>query len=300
MKVNITCFSTKKAASLLHCHHSISPERALSFHPRFPNQNGTLPNPKDTIHTLCTNRARSVSANFTTFSPTSSPFFTGGKMAPSNSCLTTALYTTEPKDQQPSELSEVLGWNDNKLEIVHDYIQRLFPLPELSPYNPTAPVLTEDLFMAFRSSDERGTHLRSNLRRAFDRMCKFYGFRVQRGGPDGNEVELIRLMSYRDRFRNWVKPYNHNHARITRIIRCLRILGLDADAAAFWTALESLTSTEPYQGIILSTSVVMWKRAAKRPLYLAPSDYNMDGRAAERGAKFLVEFEENRKGREKP
>ena len=63
-------------------------------------------------------------------------------------------------------LDEVLQWSDRNLEYRHDFIQHLFPLPEPSPVNPEAPILTKEVRDAFISRPE----LRDNLRRALVRM----------------------------------------------------------------------------------------------------------------------------------
>ncbi|MDP3593898.1 opioid growth factor receptor-related protein, partial [Phenylobacterium sp.] len=95
-----------------------------------------------------------------------------------------------------------------QLERRHDYIQWLFPLPEASSAVPGAPVLSADDVMQIRSSDIAMT----NLRAAAARMRDFYA-----------------------RTRHWLAPADHNHLRITRIIKSLRLLAGDAEADAFKT-----------------------------------------------------------------
>ena len=96
----------------------------------------------------------------------------------------------------------ILALSDDELERLHDYIQWLFPLPTRSAAQPQSPVLTQDEIAAIRADDRAG----ETLRQAANRMLRFY-----RGT------------------RWWLAAHDHNHLRITRIIRSLGLLaGPDA------------------------------------------------------------------------
>jgi hypothetical protein len=77
-----------------------------------------------------------------------------------------------------------------------------------------------------------------------------------------------------------------NHLRITRVIRSLRVLGLEAHAAVFYDAI--LKVNEDFPNRISSRSMMYWKRAAVRPLFLAPDE---DGDDAVVGPRFLIDYE---------
>lgn len=98
------------------------------------------------------------------------------------------------------------------------------------------------------------------------------------------EVELASNFSRAS--RNWVTRFNHNHLRITRIIRSLRVLGLEEEAIAFFSALKNVQASSN----ISSKSLIFWTKAAERPLYIAPEDEEDDGTADE----YLYEYEENK------
>lgn len=112
----------------------------------------------------------------------------------------------EGRDAAGRTLGKVLAMDNAQLERRHDYVQWLFPLPEASSALPGAPVLSADDVMQIRSSDIAAT----NLRAAAARMRDFYA-----------------------RTRHWLVPADHNHLRITRIIKSLRLLVNDAEADAF-------------------------------------------------------------------
>jgi len=96
------------------------------------------------------------------------------------------------------------------------------------------------------------------------RMLKFYGFKSEEGGVAIDEGGWGKVA------RNWWRKFDHNHLRITRIIRSLRVLGLEKEAVAFYRALVNASlkvGMGPGQ-----TSLMFWRRAAKRPLQVAPED----------------------------
>lgn len=166
------------------------------------------------------------------------------------------FYSGTGRDGSGRTLDEILRWPDHQLEAVHDYIQWLFPLPEPSGANPWAPVLTPQDIAAFHASEP----MRTRLHEAFTRMLRFYGL------VEENAIE--RRPAFAVHARNWLTPGNHNHLRITRILRCLRVLGLEAEAQAFWEFLRCLYDDESAAGrnTITGRTFAFWERAATAPL----------------------------------
>ena len=82
---------------------------------------------------------------------------------------------------------------------------------------------------------------------------------------------------------------DHNHLRITRIIRSLRILGLEAEALAFYHVLITVAehASESSKGY--------WKRAAIRNLNVSPDDMRAADDDMTVGKAFLIKYEEGRK-----
>jgi hypothetical protein len=152
------------------------------------------------------------------------------------------------RDDRGRTLVEILAWDDDRLERVHDYIQWLFPLPERSAFNPAAPVLTDADIEAFRSRAD----LRTALRRALFRLLAFYGFEEQR-------ETIVPAPGLPVRSRNWLTPGNHNLLRISRILRSLTLLGLEPEALAFLAVLEGLP--EDRRATIGPVTFGYWRRA---------------------------------------
>ncbi|MEY4554995.1 MAG: hypothetical protein RL093_114 [Pseudomonadota bacterium] len=116
----------------------------------------------------------------------------------------------EGTDARGRSVFDVLAMNDVALERTHDFIQWLFPLPEPSAAVPDSPVLTPGDIQAIRVSELAPIALAG----ATDRMAAFY-----------------------QSTHDWLMPNDHNHRRITRIIRSLRLLVGDAEAEAFRDAI---------------------------------------------------------------
>jgi hypothetical protein len=117
------------------------------------------------------------------------------------------------RDTRGRLATAVLGFSDEQLENVHDYIQWLFPLPTRSGGQPNAPVLTDAEVQAIRA-DPRAI---DTLEQATARMLRFY-----------------RETSW------WLRWQDHNHLRITRINKSLRLLVAPDAARQFFEAIMAL------------------------------------------------------------
>ena len=154
-------------------------------------------------------------------------------------------------------LTDVQSWDFGQLEAVHDYIQWLFPLRRRSPVNPEAPVIDREVSDAFRSRPE----LRTALIRSLETMLRFYGYELEGTYEQPN---VIQSDQFRSRAPNWMTPGNHNHLRITRILGCLRALGLDRHAASFFRALQEVywSDLQEKTHAISEESFSFWRSAS--------------------------------------
>lgn len=163
------------------------------------------------------------------------------------------FYRGSGTDQSGRRLDEILAWDDAALERVHDYIQWVFPNAEPSRANPFAPLLSAADCDDFRTEPA----LRATLRRALDRMLAFYG--LERHGAEG-AVEIRPSAGWGRRSPNWLNPSNHNHLRLTRIMKCLTALGLDDDARALQRTLVDLAERSAPR-LVTRATVRYWKSA---------------------------------------
>jgi hypothetical protein len=138
-------------------------------------------------------------------------------------------------DHRGRSIDFILAFDDESLEAVHDYIQWLFPLPEPSRFNAEAPVLSAREMAAIAASPLA----RRNLLAAGDRLRRFY---------ESNS--------------HWLVAVDHNHLRITRIIRSLRILVGAEEAQTFHARIEELVVAGGHP--VAAEALDYWRRAAAR------------------------------------
>jgi hypothetical protein len=136
------------------------------------------------------------------------------------------------RDAAGRTLEAVLAFDDATLERHHDFIQWLFPLPEPSRAVPRSPVLTEEDRVAISGS----AAALANLAAAAGRMSAFY-----------------------EATDHWLGSHDHNHLRISRIIRSLRLLVGDTAADHFRAA--RLADVSGRGGKVNPVSLEHWRRS---------------------------------------
>jgi hypothetical protein len=158
------------------------------------------------------------------------------------------------KDHRGRSLDDLQDQTMDELERHHDYIQWLFPLPERSQFNPQAPTLTPEDIAAFRSNDA----LRMKMNTSFRIMMRFYGMDLM-----SMEKGLVvkEIPTFEERSENWLTLNNHNHLRLTRILRSMTLLGCEAHADALLAGLERLYVT--YGAVIGEETMRYWRDAVK-------------------------------------
>ncbi|HYT92398.1 MAG TPA: opioid growth factor receptor-related protein [Gemmataceae bacterium] len=137
------------------------------------------------------------------------------------------FYRGEAKDTEGRSLGQILAWDDDDLEAVHDFIQWLFPLPEPSRFNADAPLLTSEDIREFKSNPL----LQANLGKSFRRILTFLGLAMTESGQVAEGPNFAARVA-----EVWASP-NHNWLRITRILRSLTLLGLVAEGRALYDLL---------------------------------------------------------------
>lgn len=144
------------------------------------------------------------------------------------------FYLDQGTDSRGRTLQEIVAWEDPaEWEKCHDFIQWVFPLPEPSRFNPNAPLLDEDTLEVFRTSP-----------------------RIQ--------VNIAKAYAFAQRFLwikgvSWLQPGDHNHLRITRIIRFLNLTGNTMAANHVYKMVCQLAKTSPDS--ISDTTLEFWQQA---------------------------------------
>ncbi|OTA92580.1 hypothetical protein M434DRAFT_12281 [Hypoxylon sp. CO27-5] len=151
---------------------------------------------------------------------------------------------------------DILRLSDDELERKHDYIQWLFPLTEASLHNSTVPVLDYQTIMIFRRHPQ--DLLRENVRLALMRMLWFYGF-----DPVWNDGRLFiePIEGPIGKHRRWLRDTDHNHLRLSRIIRSLRIFGMAHEAEVLYRMFVDTNGA--WGSIVSNVSLGHWKRSVE-------------------------------------
>lgn len=152
-------------------------------------------------------------------------------------------------DHAGRQIDEIWAWDHRRLEMVHDYIQWLFPLPEPSRFNPGAPLLSADDSAQFRADGE----LQTRVFRSLDLMLAFLGL-IRVG------ARIDRAPTFAARAPHWLEPTNHNYLRLTRILHFLGHAGLTPTARGLLACLDDIAAHEG-QGIIDQRTLQFWREA---------------------------------------
>lgn len=136
------------------------------------------------------------------------------------------------RDARGRQLEDILAFSDRELESRHDFIQWLFPLDTPSAAVPGSPVLSRGDIEAIRACEP----CKRNLRRSAERMARFYA---------END--------------HWLVPSDHNHLRITRIIRSLRLLVGRPEAEQFFSSIMARVRNS--DTVVSKTSQRYWREA---------------------------------------
>jgi hypothetical protein len=91
-------------------------------------------------------------------------------------------------------------------------------------------------------------------------MMNFYGLEVR----TSEQLTITRAPNFAIKAEKWLSPSNHNHLRITRILKCLTVLGLEAEAKAFLGCLAEIYEGERNKPLpaISDETMAYWRKAA--------------------------------------
>ncbi len=124
-------------------------------------------------------------------------------------------------------LSHIWAYNYEQMENIHDYIQWVFPLDTASNSVLDAPALT---FEEIKES-----------KLALENLLK-------------SKRWFIKFLGNSD---NWISDSNHNHRRISRMIKSIRLLHGDEEANICLLEILNLARSKGFQG---TQSIKIWKK----------------------------------------
>ena len=110
-------------------------------------------------------------------------------------------------------LKDIWMMSDDQIENKHNFIQWIFPLNVKSNAVPSSPILTKKEIISIKKSETA----QKNIKKSAEWFLEFLS---------GN--------SY------WVCQNNHNHYRITRVIKSLRLIHSNEEAEKFKNSIMNL------------------------------------------------------------
>jgi hypothetical protein len=167
------------------------------------------------------------------------------------------FYRGDKPDIHGRMIGDILKWDNHTLENIHTYIQWLFPLDEKSSNNRLAPILTPADIAEIQSSQD----LKERFIASFKVILSFYGFTLFTDDTKTIGSLVIRVEksdNFEERAQNWLTRYNHNYLRITRILKCFKLIKLNGYGCAFFNALCDVYHSG-YEALIGPQSFCHWQ-----------------------------------------
>ncbi len=129
-------------------------------------------------------------------------------------------------------LEDIWKMSDEDIESVHNFIQWTFPLNERSGAVPNSPILTQQEIIDIKKSEIA----KQNIKKSADWF-----------------VDFLTRNSY------WICQSNHNHLRITRVIKSLRLIHSNEEAENFKNNVMNLIKGNEHK--INPISLEFWKNS---------------------------------------
>jgi hypothetical protein len=149
----------------------------------------------------------------------------------------------ESPDYKGRKYLDMINWTDQQLESCHDQIQHMFPLHEESRMAVRYPIITKEI----AEIAENDSVIQNNMMSALWRMRRVFGI----GEYNDKNIQYT-----------WCQKGNHNLLRITRIIRSLRIFGLDNLAENFYgCVIDAMFPTGKIDLDWAKTTIKYWNKA---------------------------------------
>ena len=137
------------------------------------------------------------------------------------------------RDYEERYLRDIWSFDDTKIENIHNFIQWIFPLDQISKYVPSSPVLIDEEILEIKQSRAAKENLILSKQ-------WFYGFL--------------------ERTSKWELEKNHNHVRISRMIKSLKLLHSEDAAKKCLDEVLYLAESRSFktEGVIYN-----WKECSK-------------------------------------
>jgi len=160
----------------------------------------------------------------------------------------TDFYWNDIPTSGGSFIDAILQWGPDEWEASHEEIQWLFPSKQESQFNPDAPILTDEDIKLFTTMPE----LKTKFTQVFETFLGVFGLK-----------KVTLGFAWRDDLdydpKWWLRNFNHNYLRFSRILDCLSKFDRKQDAFDLFIFLANDKAFAPDDR---ETTVKHWKDAA--------------------------------------
>ena len=129
-------------------------------------------------------------------------------------------------------LKDIWMMSDDQIENKHNFIQWIFPLNVKSNVVPSSPILTKKEIISIKKSEIA----QKNIKKSAEWFLEFLS---------SNSC--------------WIYQNNHNHYRITRVIKSLRLIHSNEESEKFKNSIMNLIQGNEKK--INSTNIQYWKNS---------------------------------------
>lgn len=151
----------------------------------------------------------------------------------------TLFYFHGCSDNLGRTLNDYRAFTHEEMESIHNYIQWMFPLNEQSKFSKSAPILTKDDIEYVLAKPNRVDIL-------FESFSQY----------------LLFIFDTDNHERIFGSSFDHNHLRISRVIKCLRLFKQSDSANKFFDAVCAQNKNG-----VLDNAIVHWKEALTKDLW---------------------------------
>lgn len=159
------------------------------------------------------------------------------------------FYRNQRKNDYGQTIEDIMQYSYGEMEFDHNYIQLIFPSNEPSMCNVGSPVLTEAEAETFQSDPK----LQETVTQSFIKFIGFLGLQF-----DG---DVVSFRTDRENPYILFEKFNHNMLRVTRMLKSLRLVGLEKLALATWNGLQ------PVKSMVNAQTWAYWENAVFGPLW---------------------------------
>lgn len=182
---------------------------------------------------------------------------------PEDKMQTVEFYRGIRGNQNNDKIDDILKWSNGALEMGHDEIQWMFPSNEVSMMNAHAPVMTKEESEIFQNDPE----LLKKTKEVFVRYLNFLELKLVQDEWLPGEAAYVVIEPI-GTLPRWMKRFNHNMLRVTRMMKSLRLTGNSQYANALFVCLKSIAANPDNEQYALSENTWnYWHGAVFEPLW---------------------------------